>query len=210
MSLGTNIRKRRYELNMSQQELADAMGYRSRSTIAKIESGKNDVTQSKLRRFAQVLETTVEALLTGDAAVPAGAVSAGGQPGPVQTGRNRTVAVILAGGKSVRNRQNIPNQFISIMGKPVIVYCLEAYQNHPAVDDIYIVCLRGWEDIVRAYASQYRITKLRGLIPGSTSGILSTKNGLDYVRERYQPEDIIIFQESTRPMVRVEMISKLL
>ena len=54
MSLGTNIRKRRYELNLSQQDLADAMGYKSRSTIAKIESGENDVTQSKLRRFAQV------------------------------------------------------------------------------------------------------------------------------------------------------------
>jgi 2-C-methyl-D-erythritol 4-phosphate cytidylyltransferase len=207
MSLGTNIRKRRYELNLSQQELADAMGYKSRSTIAKIESGENDVTQSKLRRFAQVLETTVETLLSGDS--PAAPLpDAPAQPR--QPGRHKTVAVILAGGKSVRNHQNIPNQFISILGKPVIVYCLEAYQNHPAVDDIYIVCLRGWEEIVRAYAEEYHITKLRGLLPGSSSGILSTKNGLDFVQEHYQPEDIIIFQEATRPMVRVEMISKLL
>ena len=208
MSLGTNIRKRRYELNLSQQELADAMGYKSRSTIAKIESGENDVTQSKLRKFAQALETTVEALLAGDAPLspsPAPVPSA-----PDLPGRHRTVAVLLAGGKSVRNHQNIPNQFINILGKPVIVYCLEAYQNHPAVDDIYIVCLRGWEEIVRAYAEQYHITKLRGLLPGSSSGILSTKNGLDFVKEHYQPEDIIIFQEATRPMVRVEMISKLL
>ena len=207
MSLGTNIRKRRYELNLSQQELADAMGYKSRSTIAKIESGENDVTQSKLRRFAQVLETTVETLLSGDS--PAAPLPDAPAP-PRQPGRHKTVAVILAGGKSVRNHQNIPNQFISILGKPVIVYCLEAYQNHPAVDDIYIVCLRGWEEIVRAYAEEYHITKLRGLLPGSSSGILSTKNGLDFVQEHYQPEDIIIFQEATRPMVRVEMISKLL
>ena len=212
MSLGANIRKRRYELNLSQQELATAMGYKSRSTIARIESGENDVTQSKLRRFAQVLDTTVEALLSGEGSLGAG-ISPEPAPVPSPEGpgrRNRTVAVILAGGKSVRNHQNIPNQFISILGKPVIVYCLEAYQNHPAVDDIYIVCLRGWENIVRAYAEQYHITKLRDLIPGSSSGILSTKNGLDYVRERYEEEDIIIFQEATRPMVRVEMISKLL
>ena len=212
MSLGANIRKRRYELNLSQQELATAMGYKSRSTIARIESGENDVTQSKLRRFAQVLDTTVEALLSGEGSLGAG-ISPEPAPVPSPEGpgrRNRTVAVILAGGKSVRNHQNIPNQFISILGKPVIVYCLEAYQNHPAVDDIYIVCLRGWENIVRAYAEQYHITKLRDLIPGSSSDILSTKNGLDYVRERYEEEDIIIFQEATRPMVRVEMISKLL
>ena len=40
MSVGANIRKRRFELKMSQQELADAMGYKTRSTIAKIESGE--------------------------------------------------------------------------------------------------------------------------------------------------------------------------
>ena len=41
MSIGANIKKRRYELRMSQQELADAMGYKTRSTIAKIESEEN-------------------------------------------------------------------------------------------------------------------------------------------------------------------------
>ena len=44
MSIGANIKKRRYELRMSQQELADAMGYKTRSTIAKIESGENDIS----------------------------------------------------------------------------------------------------------------------------------------------------------------------
>ena len=58
MSVGANIRKRRFELKMSQQELADAMGYKTRSTIAKIESGENDVSQKKLQRLAAVLETT--------------------------------------------------------------------------------------------------------------------------------------------------------
>ena len=122
MSAGENIRKRRLELRMSQQELADAMGYKTRSTIAKIESGENDVTQSKLRRFAQVMDTTVEYLLTGGVAMmDAAPVSADIIPAPVVRENGRTVAVILAGGKSSRNQQNIPNQFINIMGKPVIV-----------------------------------------------------------------------------------------
>ena len=51
MAVGDNIKKRRYELKMSQQELADLMGYKTRSTIAKIESGENDVTQKKLQKF---------------------------------------------------------------------------------------------------------------------------------------------------------------
>jgi bifunctional N-acetylglucosamine-1-phosphate-uridyltransferase/glucosamine-1-phosphate-acetyltransferase GlmU-like protein len=66
---------------------------------------------------------------------------------PDSTGRNKNVVVILAGGKSSRNLQNIPNQFITVLGKPVIVYCMQSYQRHPTIDDIYIVCLKGWESI---------------------------------------------------------------
>lgn len=208
MPIGANIKKRRYELGLSQQELADALGYKTRSTIAKIESGENDITQKKLQRFAEVLDTSVEALIdrypAPHPALPGESIY------EMNGGRNRTVAIILAGGKSSRNHQNIPSQFINIHGKPVIVYCLEAYQAHPAIDDIYIVCLKGWEQIVTAYAGQYRITKLRGLIPAASSGILSVQNGLGYVQEQCSDHDIVIFQEATRPMVSVDMISKLL
>lgn len=58
MGIGDKIKKRRLELGMSQQELAEAMGYTSKSTINKIELGKNDVTQSKVIKFANVLKTT--------------------------------------------------------------------------------------------------------------------------------------------------------
>ncbi|WP_444350553.1 helix-turn-helix transcriptional regulator, partial [Phascolarctobacterium succinatutens] len=47
MTLYDRIRTRREQLNMSQEELAKKLGYKSRSTIAKIESGENDITQSK-------------------------------------------------------------------------------------------------------------------------------------------------------------------
>lgn len=62
-SLYINIRNRRLELGMSQEELATKMGYTSRSTIAKIESGKNDIPQSKIQAFAKALNTTPGALM---------------------------------------------------------------------------------------------------------------------------------------------------
>ncbi len=205
MSIGSNIKKRRYELRMSQQELADAMGYRSRSTIAKIESGENDVSHKKIQRFAAVLDTTPEQLVSGyfPALITA---EEDGAPHP----KNKNIVIILAGGKSGRNLQNIPNQFINVHGKPILVYCMEAYQAHPSIDDIYVVCLKGWEKIVRAYAERYRITKLKGLIPAGTSGILSLKNGVEQIRGRYAPEDLVVIQEATRPMVTAETVSKLL
>lgn len=209
MSIGANIRQRRFELKMTQQELADAMGYKCRATIAKIESGENDVTQSKLIKFAAVLDTSIETLISGSDAINL-PLDTPIVPLPTDGLRNKNIVVILAGGKSSRNQQNIPNQFITVSGKPVIVYSMEAYQQHPAIDDIYIVCLKGWEAIVKAYAEQFRITKLRGILPAGPTGILSVKNGFDSIKVNYDSNDIIIFQESTRPMVSVEIISKLL
>ena len=122
MSVGDNIKKRRYELRMSQQELANAMGYRTRSTIAKIESGENDVSQKKLQHFARVLETTVEALVSGYTApqtVFLPELEVGEQHGKV-------AVIILAGGKTGKNNQSIPSQFINVHGKPILVYSMDA------------------------------------------------------------------------------------
>lgn len=57
-NIGEKIKERREQLGMSQDELAERMGYKSRSTIAKIEKGVNDVVQSNIVKFAEVLLTT--------------------------------------------------------------------------------------------------------------------------------------------------------
>lgn len=207
MSVGDNIKKRRFELRMSQQELADAMGYKTRSTIAKIESGENDVSQKKLQKFAEVLDTTPEALISG---YISSVVSSEEKTDFGSLKQNKNIVVILAGGKSGRNQQNIPSQFINVNGKPIVVYCMEVYQAHPAIDDIYIVCVKGWENIVKAYAKQYGISKLKGIVFAGNSGIASLKNGLNYMKDTYSEDDMIIIQEATRPMVTSEMLSRLL
>ena len=56
--VGRNIAARRKELGWTQRELADRMGYKSVSTITKIETGVNDITQSKVVDFARVLDTS--------------------------------------------------------------------------------------------------------------------------------------------------------
>jgi len=66
MDLGGRIRERRELLKMSQDDLAAKMGYKSRSTIAKIESGENDITQSKIAMMAKLLDTTPAYLMGWD------------------------------------------------------------------------------------------------------------------------------------------------
>ena len=63
MSLGQNIRTFRERLGLSQEELAKRLGYKDRSTIAKIESNVNDITQSKIIAIAEALQTTPAALM---------------------------------------------------------------------------------------------------------------------------------------------------
>lgn len=63
MSIGEKISERRKELGFTQEELAEKMGYKSKSTINKIELGKNDIPQSKIAKFADVLQTTTGYLM---------------------------------------------------------------------------------------------------------------------------------------------------
>jgi transcriptional regulator with XRE-family HTH domain len=61
--IGRNIADRRKALGMTQEELATKMGYKSKSTINKIELGVNDIVQSKVSQFAKVLKTTPSYLM---------------------------------------------------------------------------------------------------------------------------------------------------
>ena len=63
MELYQRIKARREELGMSQNELAKRLGYKDRSTIAKIEAGVNDITQTKIEAFAKALNTTASDLM---------------------------------------------------------------------------------------------------------------------------------------------------
>lgn len=56
--IGKRIKARREELGMTQEELAARLGYKSKTTIAKIENGTNDIVQSKVMEFAKMLDTT--------------------------------------------------------------------------------------------------------------------------------------------------------
>ena len=90
----------------------------------------------------------------------------------------KNIALILAGGVGARMGQDIPKQFISIFDKPVIVYTLEAFEKNPNIDQIAVVCVEGWHDVLRAYAKQFHISKLSVIASGGQTGQESIYNGL--------------------------------
>lgn len=117
------------------------------------------------------------------------------------------IALIIAGGKGQRMQQEIPKQFLNVNDKPVIIYTLEAFQSHPDIDKIGVVCVDGWHDILRAYARQYRIDKLDWVVSGGENGQSSIRNGVFHAEKLYGDGDIILVHDAIRPMVSHEIIS---
>lgn len=68
LKLYENIKKYRLQADMSQAELARRTGYTDRSSIAKVEKGLVDLSQSKIKQFAEALGVTSSQLLGWDGA----------------------------------------------------------------------------------------------------------------------------------------------
>ena len=117
------------------------------------------------------------------------------------------VALIIAGGAGNRMHQNIPKQFITVNECPVIVYTLKAFEKHPEIDAIAVVCIEGWEQILWAYAKQFNITKLRYVVPGGKNGQDSIRNGVMELENYYASDYLVLIHDAIRPMVSAEIIS---
>lgn len=58
------------------------------------------------------------------------------------------IAILTAGGTGTRTHQDLPKQFITVENKPIIIYTLEAFQQHPSIDEIYVSYNVGHDDVV--------------------------------------------------------------
>lgn len=118
------------------------------------------------------------------------------------------IALLTAGGTGNRMGQDIPKQFMTIDNKPVIIYTMEAFQIHPEIDAIGVVCLKGWEIVLQSYANQYNITKLKWIFEGGASNQDSIHKGILGLKEnKCSDEDIILVHDGVRPLVSKEIIS---
>ena len=86
---------------------------------------------------------------------------------------------------------------------------MEAFQQHPQIDAIEVVCLDGWHDVLRAYAKQFGIAKLEGIVSGGKNGQDSIRNGLyDIATRHHDDDDIVLIHDAIRPMLGQEVITE--
>lgn len=119
----------------------------------------------------------------------------------------KNIALLIAGGSGNRMGQSIPKQFLTVNERPVIVYTLEAFQKHPEIDSIVVVCIDGWQSVLRAYANQFNITKLKYIVPGGKNGQDSIRNGVYELEKHFKRDDIVLIHDAIRPMVSADIIS---
>lgn len=117
------------------------------------------------------------------------------------------VALLTAAGSGTRMQLNIPKQFIHVDDKPVIIYTMEAFQNHPSIDAMIVVTIDAWSNVLWAYAKQFGITKLKWVVPGGDSGQESIRKGLEVLKQELSDEDVVLVHDGNRPLVSSQIIS---
>lgn len=119
----------------------------------------------------------------------------------------KKVAILTAAGIGSRMHIDIPKQFLIINDKPLIIYTMEAFNNHPDIDGIIVVCLDGWHNILKSYADEFDINKLSSIVSGGKTGLESIQNGLNETKKLFGSDTMVLIHDGDRPMVSQEVIS---
>lgn len=115
--------------------------------------------------------------------------------------------IIIAGGVGNRLGAGIPKQFVEVLGKPIIAYTMEHFQNHPQIDAIELVCVDGYQEHLRCIADKYGITKVVKIVKGGSEYERSIMNGVAGLKGIAKPDDIVMIHWSASPFINEEMIS---
>lgn len=122
-----------------------------------------------------------------------------------------TYALIFAGGVGRRMGSSPrPKQFLELSGRPIIDYTIEHFAEHPRVDRMVVVCLKGWIGYLRAWLSSRHYDTPIDVVPGGDSGQESIFNGLRHLHglPSGDGESIVLVHDGVRPLIDGDTISR--
>lgn len=123
--------------------------------------------------------------------------------------RTLSIAVIFAGGSGMRMHTKArPKQFLDLNGKPVIIYTLELFDNHPLVDAIVVACIESWIPFLEKQLRKFEINKVVNIVPGGETGQDSIYNGLCAAEEYAAGRDaMVMIHDGVRPLITEQTIT---
>ena len=123
--------------------------------------------------------------------------------------KSHNIALILAGGTGGRMHAVVPKQFMEIDDESVLLHTMKAFQQHPLIHEIYLVCMPEWDAFVRSEAEKGKIDKLSGIIPAGQTSFKSACNGIAYLAKKVSdPEAIVLVHDAVRPLITQDIISR--
>lgn len=122
------------------------------------------------------------------------------------------IAVIFAGGVGSRmNTVSRPKQFLELNGKPIIIYTLELFDNHPKIDAIVVACISDWIPFLEKMLKKFEINKVVSVVPGGKSGQESIYKGLlaaeTFAMSQSVQNPIVLIHDGVRPLITEQTIT---
>lgn len=100
-----------------------------------------------------------------------------------------------------------PKQFLELRGKPVIIYTLELFDNHPHIDGIVVVCLEDWIPYLRKQLKKFEINRVGAIVSGGATGQESIYNGLVAAEKVYGEDCNVLIHDGVRPLITEQTIT---
>ena len=120
----------------------------------------------------------------------------------------KNIAIIFAGGSGRRmNTKSRPKQFLEFRGKPIIIYTLELFDNHPEIDGIVIACLEEWIPYLQKMIRKFEINKVQAIVPGGETGQDSIRAGLEAAEKIGEKDSIVLIHDGVRPLITEQTIT---
>jgi 2-C-methyl-D-erythritol 4-phosphate cytidylyltransferase len=121
----------------------------------------------------------------------------------------KNVAIVLAAGSGSRMNSDVKKQYMLLKDKPLMVYCLEVFEESKTITDIILVTSK--EDVESCnddIVDRYGLTKVRAVIPGGKERYDSVMAGLDKIRKE-GGADYVFIHDAARPFVTDDIIERL-
>lgn len=119
-------------------------------------------------------------------------------------------AIVLAAGVGQRMRSGgLPKQFLQLMGKPIVVYTLEKFEQTDDIDKVIIVCHGSYVDQMQKLINLYQLNKTEKIVVGGSNRQNSLQRGLDTIKLMGgQNDDIVVIHDGVRPLVNITTIQE--
>ncbi len=101
----------------------------------------------------------------------------------------------------------MPKQFLKLMGKPIIIYTLEKFEDCQEIDKVIVVCHSAYTDLMEELINIYKLKKIKSIVIGGKNRQSSLKAGLQNVLSGgAKDNDVVVIHDGVRPLIRENTI----